>query len=122
MEQTIVTTQENESGTDVVQLMKLCYRIFKANWYWFLLSVLVCLSVGFLYQQRKVRVYQRQAVMLIENAEGQGGGAIPTSRRGRNNMNQLLELNGISVGDNLENEMFILSSAMKTTLDGVMIS
>ncbi len=122
MQQNISTTiydQEQEENQQTIQILKICYRVFMAKWYWFIASALICLALGYLYQQRKMRVYHRQAVMLIENAEAQGGSSIPTSRRSRGNMNTLLELNGISVGDNLSNEMFILSSErlMKRVVD-----
>jgi capsular exopolysaccharide synthesis family protein len=48
--------------------------------------------------------------MLIEDAESAGAAMGGSSRRARSNMTSLMELNGISVGDNLENEMFILTS------------
>jgi len=93
----------------IIPMLKNCWTYFLIYWKWFLFSVVVCLAAGWLYQQRQARVYQRQAVMLIEDAEVSsiGGGG---SRRSRGNMNSLLELNGISVGDNLCNEMFILTS------------
>lgn len=106
---------EQELGEDNVQfipLLKTCYEQFLKHWWWFLLSVIACLGIGWYYQQTQPRIYQRQAVMLIEDADassmGGGGNMRSSSKRGA--MNTLLELNGVSVGDNLKNEVFILSS------------
>lgn len=98
-----------DEDLQLIPIIKNCWVYFLLYWKWFLLSVAACVAAGWLYQQRQARVYQRQAVMLIEDAEvsSMGGGGI---RRSRGNMNSLLELNGISVGDNLCNEMFILTS------------
>lgn len=98
-----------EEDLQLIPLLKLCYAQFIRHWLWFALSAAACLAAGWLYTQCQQRVFQRQAVMLIEDAEvsnGIGGGKI--SRR--SNMSSLLELNGVSVGDNLKNEIFILSS------------
>lgn len=95
--------------TQLIPLLRTCLRQFCANWIWFLLSVIVCVALGYLYQQRQSRVYQRQAVMLIEDADPTAG-MRSSARRNSGSMSTLLELNGISVGDNLINEMFILTS------------
>lgn len=96
----------------LVPLIKLCFEEFKSHWWWFVLSAVVCTSIGWFYQQKQQRIYQRQAVMLIEDSDassvGGTGGSMRSSKR--NAMNSLLELNGVSVGDNLKNEIFILSS------------
>ena len=92
-----------------IPLVKLCYHKFLQNWYWFLLSAVVCLVAGWFYQQVKPRIYERQSVMLIEESSGTGY-STSFKRNSRNNMTSLLELNGVSVGDNLKNEIFIISS------------
>ncbi len=102
----------NEQGDGEMQLipmLQLCFRLFMRNWMWFLLSAVLCVCIGWLYQQRQPRILQRQSVMLIEDSDG---GSTTSMRRSskRNSMNTLLELNGVSVGDNLKNEIFILSS------------
>ena len=106
---TLEKRKVREDEIQIVPLLKACFNAVRANWLWFVLSAILCLVIGYIYQQRQMRTYQRQAVMLIEDSDGQGG-SIPTSRKNRGNMNMLLELNGISVGDNLKNEMFILTS------------
>lgn len=103
-------TSETEE-TQFIPLVRLCWAQFCTYWYWFVISVVVCLIIAFIYQQRKPRVYERQAVMLIEDAETMTTGTHSAVRSARGSgVSALMELNGISVGDNLINEMFILSS------------
>lgn len=102
-------TPENEE-TQLIPLLRLCWGLFLANWGWFVLSAVICLGLAYVYQQKQPRVYQRQAVMLIEDSNPVSGTSSSRSRRGTNSLNSLLELNGISVGDNLKNEIFILTS------------
>lgn len=104
--------EQAEEEVQLVPLMKMCLEEFKTHWWWFLLSAMLCVSCGWYYQQKQQRIYQRQAVMLIEDSDASsaGGGATSSRSSKRNAMNTLLELNGVSVGDNLKNEIFILSS------------
>ncbi|MDY2974946.1 MAG: tyrosine protein kinase, partial [Alloprevotella sp.] len=102
-QQTLI--EKNEEQAELLPLLRTCWGMFIAHWYWFLLSVIVCLGLGFLYLQSQPRVYQRQAVMLIEDSQGGSmNGSMPRSRT-RSNMTSLMELNGVSVGDNLKNEI-----------------
>lgn len=99
MENVTIPNMEKEEEMQLIPLLRACIREFLANWMWFALSVVLCVGAGFFYQQCQPRVYQRQSTMLIEDA---GGGSGSMRSRGRGgNMNALLELNGISVGDNL---------------------
>ena len=109
MEQTpqLVDKEENDN---IFRDIKLCLAQFLANWKWFLLSVTVCMVIGWLYWQSKPRVFLRQSVMLIEDASDNSMGFGSSRSRRTSNMNTLLELQGVSVGDNLKNEIFILSS------------
>ena len=109
MEQTpqLVDKEENDN---IFRDIKLCLAQFLANWKWFLLSVTVCMVLGWLYWQSKPRVFLRQSVMLIEDASDNSMGFGSSRSRRTSNMNTLLELQGVSVGDNLKNEIFILSS------------
>ncbi len=112
MEKYTNTQEQANEEVQLVPLMRLCLEEFKTHWWWFLLSVLLCVGCGWYYQQKQQRIFQRQAVMLIEDADASsvGGGASTSRSSKRNAMNTLLELNGVSVGDNLKNEIFILSS------------
>ncbi len=99
---------EEENDLQFTDLLKICYGHLKMHWKWFVLSVIVCFVVGYVYLQKQPRTYQSQAVMLIENMDPSGMSGM--NSRARGNMGSLLELNGISVGDNLKNEMFVLTS------------
>ena len=73
--------EKEEEQADLLPLLKTCWTIGLQNWHWFLLSVIVCLGLGFIYLQSQPRVYQRQAVMLIEDAQGNSmSGPMPRSR------------------------------------------
>lgn len=105
------TADQQDDEMQLIPLIKLCYHQFTTYWGWFALSTVVCVCIGWFYQQKQSRIFQRQAVMLIEDTNGSSSsnGFRSTSRR-NSGMNTLLELNGVSVGDNLKNEIFILSS------------
>lgn len=104
-----VQNTNKEEDIQLIPLFKMCWALFLANLKWFILSVILCLVLGYLYQARQSRVYQRQAVILFEDNESGSGGGMSRSAR-NNGLNTLMQLNGISVGDNLKNEMFILTS------------
>lgn len=99
------TFKRDEEEMQIIPLLKLCVHQFLKNWYWFLLSAVICLGLGWIYRQSQPNVFKQQSVILIEEADSD-----PRSRMMKGNMSGLLELNGISVGDNLKNEIFILSS------------
>lgn len=101
---------EQQEDMQLVPLIKLCYHQIKTNWAWFLLSAVVCAAIGWVYLQRQPRIFQRQSVMLIEDANDAGAGSSFRGSSKRGGVNTLLQLNGVSVGDNLKNEIFILSS------------
>lgn len=85
------------------------WGIVRRFWYWFVISAILSLVASYIYQQKQDRVYSGQAVILIEDSKDAGG----TGRRvgkGSVNLNTMMQLNGINVGDNIENELFILSS------------
>ena len=99
-----------KEDTPLLPVLLRCYNEFVSHWKWFVLSAVVCTGLSYLYQQRQARVYQRQTVMLIEDADPSSSGMTPRPKRGSGTMSSLMELNGISVGDNLKNEIFILTS------------
>ena len=71
MEPTFNEQQQEE--TQLLPLIKLCYHQFLRHWWWFAVSVVVCLAAGWWYQQRQPRVFKRQSVMLIEDADVESG-------------------------------------------------
>ncbi|MCI7315975.1 MAG: polysaccharide biosynthesis tyrosine autokinase [Bacteroidales bacterium] len=101
---------DKEDNDNIFRDVKLCLAQLLTNWKWFLLSVTVCMVLGWFYWQSKPRVFLRQSVMLIEDASDNSMGFGSSRSRRSSNMNTLLELQGVSVGDNLKNEIFILSS------------
>ena len=109
MENQQMSNSVQEEKSELYPTIRLCWEIFLDTWKWFVFSVVACLLIGYLYYHSRTRIYQRQSVMLIEDSEGSGG-SMGSSRARRNNAGALLELNGVSVGDNFKNELFILSS------------
>lgn len=108
MENTNNRDIEKEDDLDLISIVKACWAVFRKQWKWFALSVAVCVAAGYFFQKTATQVFRRQSVMLIENAET-GSDFQPRRASGRA-MSSLLEMNGISVGDNLKNEIFILTS------------
>ena len=97
--------EEEEKNTWLPVIIK-AWNIFIAHWPWFLLSVIVCTFLAYLYQAQLPRIYQRTSTILIKDDSGKG------KYRGTQNSNidALMALNGISVGNNLQNEIFVLQS------------
>lgn len=97
-------TQENnektvkESGFNIN--LRDIIELIIANWYWFALSVFICVSAAYLYTRTLVPVYQHQAVMLVKT----GG------KNANSDISAMLELQGGITGSGVENEMFILRS------------
>ncbi len=79
-------------------LEDLIKSIFR-NWYWFAISIFVCLCVGALYVKTTPKVYKRDATILVKD-----------SRKGGSN--DILAFNDIiGVGRrNVDNELFVLQS------------
>lgn len=64
-ETTYLREEENELN------LRDLFNIVRANWYWFLLSVLLCSGAAFLYLKWAPKVYTRTASVLIkDNAKG----------------------------------------------------
>lgn len=97
-----------EQENDLVPIVMKWLGYARRFWYWIILSAIVCLIIGFIYQQRQARVYSTKAVILIEQKDG--GGTTMRTKAGNSQVNTLMQLNGITAGDNMKNEMFILSS------------
>ena len=93
-------TQEEES---VVSLREI-FDMFFFNWKWFVLSVIVCVGLGYLYLKTQPNVYQRQAMMLVKE-EGMG-----SRRSSAMGTDALMQLNGVISGASVANEVYVLSS------------
>ena len=55
--------QSNDEGINFQDLLYLCVK----NWYWFLISLLIALSLGVMYITMTQPVYTRQASLLIRD-------------------------------------------------------
>ena len=53
----------------IIPLLKLCINQLLRNWYWFLLSIVICLGFGWIYRQSQPSVFKQQSVILIEEAD-----------------------------------------------------
>lgn len=100
----VAEEQKNDLAPIIMKWVGLARRF----WYWIVLSVVASLCAGFLYQQHQSRVFHTSAVLLIERQDGSS--STMRTKAGNSQINTLMQLNGISAGDNLKNEMFILSS------------
>ena len=78
------------------------YRTVILNWYWFVLSLLICLGLSMLYLRYATPTYQAFAKMLIKDNDGNGG-----NRRGMMNM---ADFGMVSNSTGIDNEMEILQS------------
>lgn len=95
-------------SNDLAPIVRKWMGVARKNWFYILVSIAVALALGYLYQARQSRVYRTQAVLLIDQTEN--GGSQMRTKVGNSQMNTLMQLNGISTGDNMKNEMFILQS------------
>lgn len=96
-----------EEESNIVPILLKWWGIVRRYWYWFVVSAILGLVAGYIYQQKQDRFYSGQTVVLIDDSMDAGS----TGRRSsKGSLNTMMQLNGISVGDNLENELFILSS------------
>lgn len=105
---TRITFADRRQDDEVAPIIMKWAGLARRFWFWIVLSVVACLAVGVFYQLRQPRVFHSQAVILIESNDGSG--TSPIRQRSRSQLSPLLQLNGINSGDNLENEMYILSS------------
>ncbi len=82
------------------------YTAFILNWKWFLLSILVCIGIGFLYLRYTTPVYNTSAKLLIKDSNNDGrskGGALQA-------LENMSNLGFISSNYGTENEQEILTS------------
>ena len=92
------TTQENDNMLSLRDIID----IFIYRWKWFVLSVILCLGIGYLYLMTKPNIYQRSAVMLVKDDSGSNGGS---SRSNRGGTDALMQLNGVMMGSSVKNEV-----------------
>ena len=100
------TRRRRQTNTDEALTFRDILDTFVVNWGWFLLSAILCFVASRLYLATKSSVYQRQAVMLVKDDNGQGG----SSRRSNISTDALMQLNGVLAGASVKNEVYILHS------------
>ena len=83
----------NFSAHDLLQMVI-------ANWYWFVISVFICVGCGCLYLLHTPKIYSRTANILVKD-----------SRKGSDtDLASLSDLAGLSQRRNVDNEIYILQS------------
>ena len=97
-EQEIMNRQEEENGLNLMDLL----RIGLANWYWFVLSVVVCMGIAFFYLKSKPFVYSRTASVLIK--DDMRGGQLATEATA------FEELNMLNIKSSVDNELLVFKS------------
>jgi capsular exopolysaccharide synthesis family protein len=93
------TETNEESGINITDYL----NIIKYKWYWFALSVILCISGAALYLQITPKVYERTARLMIKDDDKKGGGVL-------DEMSALSELNFFSPKSNVNNEAELLRS------------
>ena len=92
-------TASSSTGENVITLRDII-ELFLGKWYLFAISVVLCVIIAWVYLASVSPVYQRSAVMLVKNESQSPSG----------DFSALLELNGMSSGSSVENEIYILRS------------
>ena len=94
-----------ENGENSINIKDIIFLVLN-NWYWFVLSVLVCLLVAGVYYKTQPKAYSASGTILVR--DNNNGGNVRASR----NMDALLNNMGM---DNsmlsLENEIYMLRSS-----------
>lgn len=101
-EQKVQETQEEQSSFNFQTI----YTAFILNWKWFLLSIFICIGLGFLYLRYSTPMYNTSAKLLIKDGSDEKrntGGALQA-------LESMSNLGIISNNYGVENEQEILSS------------
>ncbi len=62
--------QQQNDSFNIMDIVSVCVR----NWYWFLISLAVCLGIGLYYVLTTPPVYTRSAAILLKDSKSSGGG------------------------------------------------
>ena len=103
--ETIIKSDNTQQNDDMLSLRDIL-DIFIFQWKWFVLSIILCLGLGYLYLMTKPNIYQRAAVMLVKDDSGTSG----STRSNRGGTDALMQLNGVMMGTSVKNEVYILQS------------
>lgn len=90
---------ENEQSTTGINLHDVI-RMVIDNWYWFVLSTLLCLGIAYYYLASTPKVYNRTATILVKDSRK--GGDI--------DLQAFSDLAGFQTRRSVDNEIYILQS------------
>ncbi len=76
------------------------FHTIRLNWYWFLLSIAICLAGALFYLARTPKTYRRTATILVKDF----------NKGGSSELMAFNDLSGLQNSRNIENELFILRS------------
>ena len=62
--------QQQNDSFNIMDIVSVCIR----NWYWFVISLVVCLGIGLYYVLTTPPVYTRSAAILLKDSKSSGGG------------------------------------------------
>ena len=96
--------EEGSSGFDFRKI----WSLVVLNWYWFIISTLVCVALAYVYLRYQHPVYQASMKILIKDDNNKGG-------RYNNNSLTLDQLGVLSNSNGFDNELEILTSATIAT-------
>ena len=99
--QDLQTMEEEQSSFNFQTI----YTTFILNWKWFVLSVLICLGIGFLYLRYTTPIYNTKAKLLIKDDDNRR-----YRRGGIQGLESMSNLGIISNSYGIENEQEILTS------------
>ncbi len=100
------TTKVNSEVEEGVFDLRKIWSLFYLNWYWVLLSVILCVSVSWVYLRFETPVYRASMKMLVKDSDKGGYGARGMALEG---MGLMSNSNGF------ENELEIICSASLST-------
>jgi capsular exopolysaccharide synthesis family protein len=89
--------EEEDEGLSLHDII----QIVRINWYWFVISVVVCCIVAFIYLQRAPKIYTRTATVLIKD-DSKGGTASESAA--------FAELDMFNIKRNVDNEILVFQS------------
>lgn len=79
------------------------YQILRKRWKWFIASLLLTLSAAGIYLHYSTPIYQNYLLFLLEPTRGMGGADDPY---------KLFELASDQIGNNINNELYTISSSL----------
>ena len=66
------TTHKNSNtGIQIKEFLMACLR----NWYWFVISIIICGSLAYLYSKSQIQQYRSQALILLTTSTSKSTGS-----------------------------------------------